>query len=203
MKIPEAFSTKFAEVKDYKDAEARFRHALAVFPEGERADILKALDFARLKHEGQVRDEGTPYLSHCTSAALNAIDIDCNYEEIMAMLLHDVLEDTDTNEKELEAKFGSQVAFMVAGLTKQRGGKKMPKDEYYDKLKADGQLAKLKACDRLSNIFSLYFCPDPAKQKRYLRDTREEIIPIVEIHHPELAAKLKAAIDFIQSKIES
>ena len=59
--------------------------------------LEKALRLAILKHSGQLDKSGLPYISHPIFVSLN---VETEDQKIVA-LLHDVLEDTDTTEKEL------------------------------------------------------------------------------------------------------
>ena len=55
---------------------------------------LKALSFAREKHEGQKRKNGDPYLIHPLIMACNALSLGIQDDNVVAtILLHDVCED--------------------------------------------------------------------------------------------------------------
>jgi hypothetical protein len=68
----------------------------------DRAVYWKALEFARKRHEGQTRNEGTPYFSHIegTIEILRQCGKISDYLFTIAAL-HDVLEDTETTKEEL------------------------------------------------------------------------------------------------------
>jgi (p)ppGpp synthase/HD superfamily hydrolase len=77
-----------------------------------------ALDFASGRHEGQRRDaDEQPFVLHPKEVA--ALLDDAGYPDhvVAAGALHDVLEDTDTDETELERRFGPEVSELVASLT--------------------------------------------------------------------------------------
>lgn len=81
-------------------------------------EIRRALDFAIDKHEGQVRKyTGEPYWYHCRSVARIVREAGGSLAMILAAILHDTLEDTDTNFGELHEEFGVEVAFLVWELT--------------------------------------------------------------------------------------
>jgi hypothetical protein len=69
-----------------------------------KATYWRALDFAKERHEGQTRNEGTPYFSHIegTIEILRQCGKISDYIFTIAAL-HDVLEDTDTSKEELYA----------------------------------------------------------------------------------------------------
>ena len=67
-------------------------------------DILKAAEFAAIKHKNQKRKDpdGTPYINHPIGVA--AILTQCGVDDtevLQAALLHDTVEDTDTSLEEV------------------------------------------------------------------------------------------------------
>lgn len=76
--------------------------------------IEKAMKFAAIKHEGQMR-KGTniPYIIHPFGVALILQKAKQRDEVIAAGLLHDTLEDTSTTEAELSEHFGEEVLRLV------------------------------------------------------------------------------------------
>lgn len=66
---------------------------------------LEALGYAMLKHQGQKRSDGQPYIIHPLSMATHAMgmsnDPNVTEELIAILLLHDVIEDTGRDLKEL------------------------------------------------------------------------------------------------------
>ena len=77
-----------------------------------------ALNLAKVAHASQQRKSGEPYVIHpILVAALTAL-VSNDETMIIAALLHDVVEDTDYVIEEIEEIFGSDVAHIVAGLTK-------------------------------------------------------------------------------------
>ena len=82
--------------------------------------VLKATQFAALKHFDQRRKDGkTPYIIHPISVAMILSEIGSieDPEILSAALLHDTLEDTDTSAHELDKNFGSRVRIIVEELT--------------------------------------------------------------------------------------
>lgn len=95
---------------------------LAKLPESytvvDRDLITRAYKFAEVAHEGQKRLSGEPYITHCIAVAEILIDLQVPPEVIAAALLHDTVEDTPVTLKDLEDKFGSEIAKLVDGVTK-------------------------------------------------------------------------------------
>lgn len=82
--------------------------------------LLKAVTVATRAHKGQVRKDGTDYISHPVRVAVRC---DSPYEKIVA-LLHDVVEDTDVTLEELrELGFEPMVVDAVDRITKRSGEK--------------------------------------------------------------------------------
>lgn len=77
--------------------------------------IRSAAEFAAKAHSGMIR-KGTkiPYINHLLETAVIVAQMTEEPEVIAAALLHDVLEDTDTQEAELKECFGGRVAGLVS-----------------------------------------------------------------------------------------
>jgi guanosine-3',5'-bis(diphosphate) 3'-pyrophosphohydrolase len=71
-------------------------------------------------HAGQSRASGEPYITHPVAVAEIVAQWGLDEEAVVAALLHDVVEDTDTTLAKLELEFGPKVAELVDGLTKMR-----------------------------------------------------------------------------------
>jgi len=80
--------------------------------------IKSAYEFANLKHEGQFRKSGLPYIVHPLAVAIFLAELHAGPETICAGLLHDTEEDTNTSNSLLKEKFGETIASMVEALTK-------------------------------------------------------------------------------------
>ena len=100
------------------------------------ATYWKALEFAKERHAGQTRDEGTPYFEHITGV----IDILRQYGKVTdytltIAALHDILEDTDTTKDEiydLLRTYPTDMFLRTTGrLYKSHG---LAGEEVYDKL---------------------------------------------------------------------
>lgn len=135
--------------------------------------VLKATQFAIEKHHGQVRrGDGRPYVTHplAVSYIVATYKRSKHLDEILAAsLLHDTLEDTDTNFVELATEFTPLVASLVHELTSDETLiQKMGKLEYM-KTKMSGissYALVIKLADRLHNI-------SDSPTKKMVKDTRE------------------------------
>lgn len=125
------------------------------------SEIIKAANFAAIKHKDQRRSDidKTPYINHPIGVA--NILIEEGFVEdpivIQAALLHDTVEDTKTTFEELEQNFGAVVRNVVAEVT---DDKSLPKEErkrlQIVTAKHKSERAKLvKLADKLYNLRDL------------------------------------------------
>jgi len=121
--------------------------------------ILKAIQFAKQKHHGQIRKgSGEEYITHpvAVSYILASYKKSKKLEELLvAACCHDLLEDTQTTFIELVQEFSPLVASLVYELTNDTDAiAKIGKLEYHKKkllgISNYGLLIKL--ADRLHNI---------------------------------------------------
>ncbi|MFZ2881864.1 MAG: HD domain-containing protein, partial [Candidatus Moraniibacteriota bacterium] len=149
--------------------------------------IRSAYEIAEKAHRGQKRKSGIDdYIQHPLHTALNLAKIGLGAKTITAGLLHDVPEDTDTSSKEIEQKFGKEIATLVDGVTKLgkiklRGTKE---ELYLENLRkmflamaSDIRVVLIKLADRLHNMETLQYLP-PDKQQRIALETLEVFAPI-------------------------
>jgi guanosine-3',5'-bis(diphosphate) 3'-pyrophosphohydrolase len=84
-------------------------------------DVFTALSFAAVKHRNQKRKgaAGIPYINHPIEVAALLIKHmkEPVKEIIIASVLHDVLEDTDTSPEEIQQKFGADIMNLVQEVT--------------------------------------------------------------------------------------
>jgi (p)ppGpp synthase/HD superfamily hydrolase len=121
--------------------------------------ILTALKFAERKHRGQVRKvSGKPYVIHPIVASYMVVKYKKSKhleELIVALLLHDTLEDTTATFAEIAKMFGPLVAGIVFEMTSDEAEiKKLGKNEYFKK-KMCGMSSYALICklvDRYCNI---------------------------------------------------
>lgn len=80
--------------------------------------IDSAIEFAAKAHKSQYR-KGTdiPYISHPYGVGMILLNAGCEEKVIIAGILHDTLEDTDTTEEDLLTNFGEEVLAIVKGCS--------------------------------------------------------------------------------------
>src|ERR671928_82915 len=87
-------------------------------PEVDRELLTRAFRFAAAAHEGQQRRSGEAFIHHPWGAAKICAQLRLDEQTIAAALLHDVVEDTETELDEVRAEFGDEIARLVDGVTK-------------------------------------------------------------------------------------
>lgn len=81
-------------------------------------NIERALVFAAKAHERQYRKQtDTPYITHPMSVALILQQEGCDETVVIAGLLHDVVEDSESSVEDIKREFGKKVADIVAACT--------------------------------------------------------------------------------------
>jgi guanosine-3',5'-bis(diphosphate) 3'-pyrophosphohydrolase len=168
------------------------------------SEILAAAMFAADKHACQRRkgDLQEPYINHLLEVAhLIATHTDPpDQTAIIAGLLHDTVEDTNTTVEELEERFGAEVAGLVLEVT---DDKTLPKQErkalqIRNAPKKSARAQVIKLADKISNLRSILETP-PAnwsyQRKREYFDWAKQVIDGLGDPNP----RLKAEFDRIYS----
>lgn len=146
--------------------------------------ILKAYEFAKRAHEGQKRMSGEPYFTHVVETAKNIAKLGMDTKTIAAGLLHDVLEDTEVSEEEMEKEFGPDVLFLVKGVTKLGTVKYRGDERHVESLRKffvamanDLRVVIIKFADRLHNLSTLQHVRED-KRKRIALESIEVYAPL-------------------------
>jgi len=157
--------------------------------------ILKALKFSSEKHRSQKRKDeiGSPYINHPIQVAellWNTGKVQ-DVSVIIAGLLHDTIEDTNTKADEIKTLFGEEVLNFVLEVT---DDKTLPRDERkrlqvdHAHKKSDGA-KQIKMADKISNIIDVTYSPpinwSLERKKEYLNWT-ENVMKGLRGVNPEL-----------------
>ncbi len=140
-------------------------------------ELMRALDFAAHKHRDQRRkgSAAEPYINHLTDVARRVAEATEGKDtlSVLAALLHDTIEDTETTRQELEREFGRPVANLVAEVSDDKG---LPKAErkrlQIENAPHKSERAKMiKIADKTSNLRSIASSPpvdwDLRRQREY------------------------------------
>lgn len=149
------------------------------------AVVTKAFELGRDAHEGQMRMSGEPYITHPLAVARIVAELGLDEVTIAAALLHDAVEDTGMELRDVERELGADVAAIVDGVTK------------LDRLKFDSKEAQqaatmrkmlvamakdlrviiIKLSDRLHNMRTIAAMPS-WKQARIAQETLDIYAPL-------------------------
>src|SRR5213596_2154712 len=154
-------------------------------PEVDRELITRAFRFAARAHEGQQRRSGEDFVLHPWGAAKICAQLRLDDETIAAALLHDVVEDTDTELDEVRVEFGNEVAQLVEGVTKLTRitfqSREQAEAENYRKMivamAEDVRVILIKLADRLHNMRTIEYL-GKQKQVQKAKEVLEVYAPL-------------------------
>lgn len=154
-------------------------------PNTDEALLDRAYVYAMRAHGTQKRASGDPYFSHPLEVAAILTDLKLDDATIVAALLHDTIEDTDTTRDEIDRIFGPQIGALVEGLTKIKKldlvSKQAKQAENLRKLLLaiadDVRVLLVKLADRLHNMRTLKWVPEE-KRSRVAQETLDIYAPL-------------------------
>lgn len=142
------------------DSDKMFTYLRAYLKGANMTESLRALVYAREKHGGQTRKDGTPYISHPLAMACYAAALGIRDDDTMSIiLLHDVCEDCGISFDELP--FNNRVRVGVRHVTITKFDTDRTKDEtkrrYYSELIYDSKALITKGIDKYMNLSDMVF----------------------------------------------
>jgi|SoimicmetaTmtHAB_FD_contig_71_566477_length_3035_multi_3_in_0_out_0_1 guanosine-3',5'-bis(diphosphate) 3'-pyrophosphohydrolase len=180
--------------------------------------IRRAFAYAERQHRGQLRRSGEDFIHHPYGVARICAEFHLDEQTIAAALLHDVLEDTETELDELRSEFGTEIAQLVEGVTKltrtQFKSREQAEAENYRKMIVamahDVRVILIKLADRLHNMRTSEYWGKQT-QIRKAKETLEVYAPLAhrlgihalkweledlsfQILHPRKYAEIKAMV---------
>ena len=143
------------------------RSAKPMLKDNDAKLIKKAFNTSAEAHKDMRRRSGEPYIYHPLAVAQIAVDeIGLGPTSLVAALLHDVVEDTDTTIADIDRAFGPKVARIIDGLTKISGifeyGTSQQAENFRKMLLTlsdDVRVILIKLADRLHNMRTLESMP--------------------------------------------
>ncbi len=154
-------------------------------PSADMERIEKAVRYADSMHEGQLRKDGSPYITHPIHVAEIVSEIGLDTDSIVAALLHDCIEDTESTFDDISKMFGRPVAELVEGVTKlTRVNYTSQEEEQMENLRKmfmamakDIRVILIKIADRLHNMRTMDYQSE-VKQKEKSLETMEIYAPL-------------------------
>lgn len=157
----------------YEQLIERFIQKAFKYPKADQEKILAAATYSASKHNNQKRASGEPYIIHPLAVGEILIQLKMDADTIIAGLLHDTIEDTDTTYEELAELFGQPVADMVESETKISNLKAMSRSvqeaetirKMFFAMSKDIRVIIIKLADKLHNMRTLqHLKPERAKE---------------------------------------
>ncbi|MFH0712919.1 MAG: RelA/SpoT family protein [Candidatus Jorgensenbacteria bacterium] len=150
----------------------------------QKSPVYEAYNFAKEAHKDKERESGEPYFSHCEAVAKTVSGWGLDQESVAAAFLHDVIEDTGYTLRDIEKRFGKEIASIVDGLTKLDKVQYPEKNQDIETLRKfiisfsrDLRVVIIKLADRHHNMLTLKFLP-PERQKLFAWETSEIYAPL-------------------------
>lgn len=167
--------------------------------------IQKALKFCIDAHTNQYRKSGEPYVVHPILVATLTSYFFNNETMILSALLHDIVEDTKYTLSYIKQEYGSDVSYIVDGLTKitvikdtnviNKDDKLIKSAHTFKKLLTasitDTRVLIIKIFDRVHNMLTL----DPLSQEKQKRISEETLVVYAPIAHKLGMNKIKNILE--------
>ncbi len=126
--------------------------------------ILKAKQFASEKHANQKYGKHS-YMYHIEEVLSLAEQMGLSEELRIVSILHDTIEDTDTNWEELKKDFGTFVAEIVFILTKQENE---TYEDYIEGVSENKYARKVKVLDLMCNLKNTHLMEDSERKNKLI-----------------------------------
>lgn len=166
--------------------------------------IEKAYIYAKNAHNGQIRKDGKPYISHPVAVALILAKQGFNEDVVSGALLHDVVEDCGCSLDDLRKEFNSNIAELVdcvSAIDKEKfvfDKDDLYENEEFEKASIEEQSFRklidigkknplgfcIKFADRLHNLRTIEIF-DYNKQLEKVKETERWIIPVAKVLNAE------------------
>ena len=150
-------------------------------------EIYKAYLYAREAHEWQIRHSWEYYINHPVESTNILVSLHPDLETIQACLLHDVIEDTPKTSEDILKDFWKEVTFLCEWMEKLSKVKYRWEErsiwslrKMFVAMAEDLRVIFIKLSDRLHNMRTLHFHPNPIKRKRIALETINIYSPIAD-----------------------
>lgn len=144
---------------------------------------LDALEYAAKIHTGTRKDGFTREYAHQLSIGhyIKSIStsLECPEETLATVFLHDICEDYNIGIDEIENRFGSVVSQAVWLETKKYRGQAKLASEYFREISESKIASVVKGADRIHNVQTMIGVFTLEKQKEYIQETEEYILPML------------------------
>ncbi len=165
-----------------KDVDKMYTYLKGYFDGAQLTNSLRALQYARNKHEGQTRKSGEPYIIHPLSMACYAVSLGLRDDDIMStLLLHDVCEDCGVKVEDLpfNSVIKNGVRYMTVEPFDTDKDKYETKRRYYNELLENKEACICKAFDRYNNLSTMVGTLSEDAIAKNIAETKYLLLPIL------------------------
>ena len=145
----------------------------------------RMMSYAREKHKGQVRkgeQKEVAYINHPLTMICQALSMHIYDDDILcALLLHDVVEDTNTTLEELPVNDETRELVRLMTKDPHPKDKAAAKNVYYAELKKNPKAALVKCFDRVNNLSNMALGFTRDKMVEYVEETEKYIVPLLRV----------------------
>ena len=156
--------------------------------------LEEAIMLATESHVNQFRKDGTPYIGHPLAVMEILRSYDFPEEALIIAVLHDVCEDSEVTNLEINEKFGPRVGMSLHALSKNKRLKKERKNDtveltdyrflmyinrFYSAALQKPFILLVKMADQIHNLSTLQTFP-LQKQTRKIMEVEKYFLPIYE-----------------------
>lgn len=143
-----------------------------------------------------------PYWTHLAEVHMaQIVDGVIDHEELLATILHDIVEDSEVTEDYVATEFSPRVAAIVGLCTKPEA---FEPEAFYGKImNADESIAlpamRIKVHDRINNLITNMAHNQHAKAREYATEARQYFMPMAE--RVGLVEELQRAIHYVEQMV--
>src|SRR5882757_3570761 len=154
-------TTSVTQMESIYDAVSRYD------PSADTGLLRRCYEFAAERHAGQLRRSGEPCVVHPVGVARIITDLRLDVPSVCAGLLHDCVEDTSATAEDIGRLFGTEIQFLVEGVTKLGqipwNTREERQAENFRKMllamARDIRVILIKLADRVDNMRTLQYMP--------------------------------------------
>lgn len=146
-----------------------------------RAMIASEFYYSSVPPRQERWSDGTrkSYFTHPLAVVDYLLKWGCDADTIAAGFLHDVLEDVKgVTEADLAKQFGSEVAFLVQAVTKDKSSAMSPSQKLEEALAKDQRALFIKLADRQHNLLTLVHMKNLDKERGKVEETLADYVPL-------------------------
>ena len=165
------------------DEDKMYTYVKTVTTERGLYQTARALPYMRERHKGAVRkgeQKNVAYINHPLTMVCQALSMRIYDDDILtALLLHDVVEDTDTALSALPVSEEARELVRLMTKDPQPKDKEAAKKAYYTALMEHPKAALVKCFDRVNNLSNMALGFTRDHMAEYVEETEKYVVPLI------------------------